>query len=107
MALETTIDFARHLIDVSAQEKKIKAVSLQILDNTVVKARFSLNHRFIDVFYNNQTGTTAYALIENEKRIFGADSTGAWHLHPKEKPDSHKKCKPVSFAEFLKQALRV
>lgn len=107
MALETALEFAPHLIDIASQEKKIKTVSLRILDNIVVKARFRLNRRFIDVFYNSHTGTTAYSLIKNERRIFGADNTGGWHLHPKDKPDSHRKCKPISFETFLKKALKV
>lgn len=103
MALETTLAFTRRLIEVASQEKKIKTISLNVLDSVVVKARFKLNSKFIDVFYNSQTGTTAYSLIENEKRVFGADSTGDWHIHPKGKPDSHKKCKPMTFEDFLKR----
>lgn len=107
MALETALDFAHHIIDVASQEKKIRTISLRILDSVVVKARFGLNNRFIDIFYNSQTGTTAYSLIEGSQRIFGTDNTGGWHLHPKDKPDSHRKCNPVSFEKFLKRALKV
>lgn len=37
---------------------------------------------FIDAFYNEQTATMAYALIQQGKRTFGADNTGGWHVHP-------------------------
>lgn len=107
MGLESALDFARHLVEVAGQEKKVKTISLSILDSVVVKARFRLDSRFIDVFYNGQTGTTAYSLIRGERRIFGADNTGGWHLHPKNNPDTHRKCNPVSFEDFLKQALKV
>jgi len=105
MALETALGFTRRLIEVAGQEKKIKTISLNVLDGVVVKARFKLNDKFIDVFYNSQTGTTAYSLIVGGKRIFGADNTGGWHIHPKDKPSSHKKCKSVSFEDFLEKAL--
>ena len=105
MALETALDFTRRLIEIASREKRIKTISLNVLDSVVVKARFKLNSKFIDVFYNSQTGTTAYSLIDDGKRVFGADNTGGWHVHPKDKPDSHKKCKPVTFEDFLKKAL--
>jgi len=106
MALETTPAFAHRLIEVASQEKKIKTISLNVLDSVIVKARFKLDGKFVDVFYNSQTGTTAYSLIEKGKRVFGVDNTGGWHLHPKDKPDSHKKCKPITFEDFLTKALK-
>ncbi len=57
---------------------------------------------FVDVFFNEETGTTAFALIEKGDRIFGIDNTGGWHLHPFERPEAHTILgKPMSFAEFL------
>ena len=58
---------------------------------------------FIDIFYNEETGTTAFALIEEERRVFGADNTGGWHIHPFEKPDEHEVVKtPVNVEDFLR-----
>jgi hypothetical protein len=31
---------------------------------------------FIDAFHNEQTGTTAFALVIDERRAFGADNAG-------------------------------
>jgi hypothetical protein len=76
MALKSALEFSHHLIDIASQKKEIKSISLKVLDNVIVKSRFRLNNKFIDVFYNSQTGTTAYSLIEDEKRIFGTDNTG-------------------------------
>jgi hypothetical protein len=57
---------------------------------------------FIDAFYNEQTGTTAYALISESKRIFGADNTGGWHVHPFTDPTQHVPIlQPMTFAEFM------
>ena len=57
---------------------------------------------FVDVFYNEQTGTTAYALIQGGQRVFGADNTGGWHVHPFADPTRHEPLPgPMSFAEFI------
>ena len=59
--------------------------------------------QFIDVFFNEETGRTAYALIKDEKRLFGADDTGGWHVHPFADPDHHAALKePMTFVEFVK-----
>jgi hypothetical protein len=44
---------------------------------------------FVDVFYNEQTDTLAYALIRNGQRVFGVDNTGGWHRHPFDDPRRH------------------
>lgn len=57
---------------------------------------------FVDVFYNEETGTRAYALIQSGQRTFGADNTGGWHVHPFGDPARHDLLpKPMSFAEFI------
>jgi hypothetical protein len=59
---------------------------------------------FIDIYYNESTGTTAYALIQNEQRVFGADNTGGWHVHPFNNPAGHNPMPGViSLAEFVEQ----
>ncbi len=57
---------------------------------------------FIDAFLNEQTMTTAFALIQEDRRVFGADNTGGWHVHPFENPDEHVPITDaMSFAEFV------
>ena len=59
---------------------------------------------FIEAFYNQATGKTAFALIQANQRILGADNTGSWHWHPRENPDSHIPINQViTFAEFLQE----
>ncbi len=63
---------------------------------------------FIDAFYNEQTGTTAFALIRQDRRIFGADNTGGWHIHPFANPDRHDSLpNAISFAEFVAEVEQV
>ncbi len=83
------VTFAKGIINVCTKNKEIGRYDIKIIDNTIVKIRIYLlkDNKFIDVFYNSYTSTTAYALIENEKRIFGVDNTGGWHIHPFDDPD--------------------
>lgn len=49
-----------------------------------------VGNRFVEAFFNEATGTTAYALIQEGRRIFGADNTGGkWHIHPFGDPEGH------------------
>ena len=66
---------------------------------------FLVNRSFLDVYYNQENGKTAFAHIHHETRIFGADNTlGVWHWHPIEDPKQHLFVeKEISFAEFLQQ----
>jgi hypothetical protein len=59
---------------------------------------------FVDAFYNERTGTTAFALIREGRRVFGADNTGGWHLHPRADPDRHTPLPgSMSFADFVSE----
>ena len=57
---------------------------------------------FVDIFYNEETGTVAYALIQDGQRTFGADNAGGWHVHPFAAPDQHDPSSgAMSFVEFV------
>lgn len=61
-----------------------------------------IDDSFIDTFFNQATGKTAYAWIKHQQRIIGADNTHRWHWHPFTAPETHVPAKdPVSFADFL------
>lgn len=107
MAPLTAAEFSHHALACAKRHPVIKAVAVDIQDNLIVKIRFTVSTaNFIDLFYNSDTQTTAYTLIQNKKRVFGADNTGGWHLHPKTNPDSHRPLKiPISLADFLKSAI--
>lgn len=107
MAPLTAAEFARRALVCAKRYPAIKMVAVDIQDNIITKIRFTVSTaNFIDLFYNSDTQTTAYTLIQNKKRVFGADNTGGWHLHPKTNPDSHRPLKtPILLADFLKSAL--
>ncbi len=57
----------------------------------------------MDAFLNEETGTTAFAFVLVDKRIFGADNTGGWHLHPFKNPEQHEQIsREMPFAEFIR-----
>jgi len=59
---------------------------------------------FIDVFYNQVSNRVAYALIQEDQRIYGADNTGDWHVHPFADPIQHiPLLSAMSFADFVKE----
>ena len=78
------------------------------LTPTSINLRISVSTGgFIDAFYNEQTGTTAYALIRQGQRAFGADNTGGWHIHPFDDPERHDPLPgEMSFAEFVAEIER-
>ena len=57
---------------------------------------------FINAFYNLATGKTAFALIQTNQRIYGADNAKiGWHYHPFANPRQHIDCSPMTFTAFL------
>jgi hypothetical protein len=65
---------------------------------------------FLSFYYNQVTGTEAFALIEGARRIWGIDydNIRGWHLHPAEAPDQHVAIEPQSvpaIIQWLGQAL--
>lgn len=65
---------------------------------------------FIDVFYSMRKKRVDFALIREEKRIFGIDNLQGWHRHPLKAPERHVKIREPSmrdifseFAQILKQ----
>lgn len=91
-------------IFLTAQHSSICTVPIVLrLTTTAVKVRVELiNGYFIDAFFNEVSGRTAFALIEEGDRIFGADNAGGWHIHPFTSPSDHLPVTDaVSFAEFV------
>jgi hypothetical protein len=62
---------------------------------------------YIEAYYNEETGTTAFALVEDGVRIYGADNTKGWHSHPFENPTLHLPLThAIKFEDFLAEAER-
>ena len=99
----TAQEMYRYILDTSVQSSMVTGIALLLLEEPVLKLRAYVGALvFVDVFFNAETGKTSFALIKDQHRIFGADNTRGWHLHPFESPESHYPCETMSFAGFLR-----
>lgn len=101
MSLE---EFIRSIFDTVERSALCEIATIANLDETSVKIHILLyTDAYVDVYYNEQNGTVAYALIEQNERIYGADNSGAqWHVHPFEHPNHHVRLSgPIEFSTFL------
>lgn len=102
MAGISATEFAKKIISI-ADQFGLEDLKVSIFEDLILKIRISLGEMYIDIFYNAASGKTAYALIKDNERIFGADNTDRWHKHPFVNPERHTVCKEVSFEDFLKE----
>ena len=81
------------------------------LETILIKGRVFLKRErcFLDVYYNAKTGTTAFALIENDKRRWGIDydRIRGWHEHLLENPSAHETITTKSISEVIRKLQRV
>jgi hypothetical protein len=96
-------EFEEQVFAVAMRSSICDIPAVRRLTSTSISLRVSLTAGdFIDAFYNEQTDTMAFALIREGQRVFGADNTGGWHIHPFADPDRHDAlADPLSFAEFV------
>lgn len=67
--------------------------SVEISERTDITVALRLHIRqglFVHVFYGERSGSLYFALIEEQRRIFGIDKEQKrWHIHPFSTPDQH------------------
>ncbi|MBP7960597.1 MAG: hypothetical protein KBG20_03510 [Caldilineaceae bacterium] len=99
----TLAEFQAHIFLV-ARNSGICTIPIVLrLTTTAIKVRVELvDGDYMDAFFNEVSGRTAFALIDQGERIFGADNAGGWHVHPFASPGDHLPVDaPISFAEFV------
>ncbi|MFB6212654.1 MAG: hypothetical protein ABEI53_02445 [Candidatus Magasanikbacteria bacterium] len=94
-------ELASRLLDIAADYDFIKDFNIEIHEDAVLESRIELEKGFVDIYRNFQTGKTAYAWVVDGERIFGADNTGGWHIHPLQKPEEHQGSDRISLEEFF------
>ena len=70
----------------------------------ILKGRAILKkNRFLQIYFNEITGTLAFALIENNRRIWGIDydNIRSWHLHPLENSEIHQSIEEKTIEEII------
>jgi hypothetical protein len=99
-----TLDEFEHTIFTVADRSPLcDEPNIVALAEETIKIRIELfDGGWVEAYYNQRTQTTAYVFIKAERRIFGADNTGGWHLHPFDNPQRHDPLgEPLSFVEFI------
>lgn len=94
-------DFASRIIDVAAEYDFVEDYGIDVKEAAVLDARISLEDGFISIYRNFETGKVAFAWIIDEERVYGADNTGGWHVHPFSNPEDHQNSSKVSLEEFM------
>lgn len=58
---------------------------------------------FVRFYFNQVTGTIAFALIDSQQRIWGIDfdNRRGWHVHPVDKPTAHRPIAPLSVVQII------
>ena len=104
MARVTWQEGYRALLQACLPSSLVTGIEPLVLEEPVLKLRVHVGtYGFVEVFWNVETNKTSFALIRGGRRMFGADNTRGWHLHPFDDPDSHVPCAPMSLENFLRQ----
>ena len=103
MASLTLEEFEKEIYKATSQWKWGEVPVTLKLTPTSIKIRICISQDiFIDCFFNEMTGRTSFTLIEKGDRIFGANNTGGWRLHPFENPSDHNPLsQSILFSDFL------
>lgn len=104
----TLVEFEKQIITAAVASSICDIPIVVRVTPTAIKLRIGItNGDFVDAFHNEQTGTTAYALIRGTERIFGADNAGGWHIHPFVDPTRHDPSSaPITFVDFVAEIER-
>jgi len=95
--------FLANLLSSLASIDFIKYLDLKTEGHTLSGRIFLKDKMFLEVYYNELTETIAFALIKEEKRIWGIDKDKIrdWHIHPFDAPQSHELIQPLSILEVV------
>ena len=100
----TLRELYRQIVNMCVGSTLVTGIELLLVEEPILKLRAHLRGLvFIEVFFNEETGKTSFALIKDSKRIFGVDNTRGWHIHPVDSPESHDPYEEISFESFLIQ----
>jgi hypothetical protein len=97
--------FANELLIALTTAGLFVRVSLET-EGPIASGRAYLNEpsgQFLRIYFNEATGTIAFALISGRQRIWGVDHDNrrGWHLHLAENPAEHVAIAPQSITEIM------
>jgi|GEM_PF-418556 len=97
--------FASELLRALATVEEIERVVLRS-EGPVVKGRaYVTAEMFLEFYFNEKTGTMAFALIRDQDRVWGIDRDNirGWHLHTLENPAKHVEIEELSVSEIVER----
>jgi len=108
-----TEDFIKEVRRESAKRDYVR--NIQIIDQGLQAVKIWLiitPDLKVQLYYNERTATTNFALLLHDERIYGRNKRrGSWHRHPIERPWEHDSSPegtvPVTLAQFLARAKRI
>lgn len=95
--------FVEELLDALAGTGLFERVAVQT-EGPVANGYASIHEDlFLRFYFNEVTGTMAFALIEAQQRIWGLDfdNRRGWHVHPIENPTDHVAVNPTTVTEII------
>lgn len=95
--------FVDELLPALADTEFFNRVTLQTEGPIASGYAYATEDFFLRFYFNEVTGTIAFALIDNQQRIWGIDydNRRGWHRHPVEDPTNHHDVAPMSIAEIV------
>ncbi len=101
--------FARERLQALAEAERFQRVTLQTEGPIVDGYAPVTDDLLVRFYFNERSGTMAFALIEDEARIWGTDCDNrrGWHVHTVDAPEQHLTCDPLSVAEIISRLEKV
>jgi hypothetical protein len=95
--------FADELLRALAKTGLFKRVALQTEGPVANGYAYVHEDLFLRFYFNEVTGTIAFALIEKQQRMWGIDHDNrrGWHLHPVDHPTDHVEIAPLSVSDII------
>ncbi len=105
MARINAREFERQARELCASSSVVMRVIVltESIDHTQLRI-FLTDLSFVDLYYHQISGKTAFTQISDDRRVFGADNKKGWHWHPYQDPQRHEFTDAeITFDEFLKR----
>jgi hypothetical protein len=101
---KTLRDFLDELRRVAQLVFPKAAFDYTIVRLTHLSLRITINEEtFVDVYFNEETHRTDYALIHRGERVYGVDNLKGWHYHPFQAVEQHLPCPEPSVQEVFEK----
>ena len=97
--------FVSGLLRALATVEEIEQVALRSEGPVASGRAYVTAEMFLKFYFNEKTGTMAFALIRDRGRIWGIDQDNVrgWHLHPPESPTERVEIEALGVSEIVER----